>query len=409
MKTLTGFRDFYPEERARRAYIERVWRRVARSYGFVEYDGPPLEELELFTRKSGAEIISQLYNFVDKGGREVALRPEMTPTLARMAAARQRDYRKPLRWFAIPQVFRYERPQKGRLREHFQFNCDIIGEAGAGADAELVALLIETLRAFGFGPDEVVVRVSDRMFWSQFLDERRVPEEDRYAIMQAIDKSEREPREKTALALGALADDVLNVLDHGASWEPIDALLAELDARGLGGYAKRDLTIVRGLAYYTGIVFEAFDRRGENRAIGAGGRYDNLLGALCGVDLPALGFGMGDVVLGNMIRDSRTANALMEKEASADLRPDVWMVVADELHRMDAQRLAADLRALGLSVVCPLAPAKVGRQFQDAEAQGARLAIVAGTEWPEVTIKTLATREERRLAAADVPRIIAGI
>ncbi len=406
MKTLTGFRDFYPEERAQRAYIERVWRRVARSYGFVEYDGPPLEELELFTRKSGAEIAGQLYNFVDKGGREVALRPEMTPTLARMAAARHRDYRKPLRWFAVPQVFRYERPQKGRLREHFQFNCDIIGEAGTGADAELVALLIETLRAFGFGPGDVVVRVSDRRFWSQFLDERKVPEEGRYAIMQAIDKSEREPRERTRAALGGLADDVFKVLDEGAEWEPVDALLGDLAERGLGGFAELDLTIVRGLAYYTGIVFEAFDRRGENRAIGAGGRYDSLLGSLCGVDMPAIGFGMGDVVLGHMIREHAAAWERMEREVRADLQVDVWMVVADEARRADAQRLAGDLRAQGLRVVCPLAPAKVGRQFQDAEAHGARWALVVGAEWPEVVIKMLSTRQERRVMVQDAPGVI---
>lgn len=407
MKTLTGFRDFYPEEMAQRAYIERVWRRVARSYGFVEYDGPPLEELELFTRKSGDEIVGQLYNFTDKGGREVALRPEMTPTLARMAAARQRDYRKPLRWFSIPQVFRYERPQKGRLREHYQFNCDILGEPGAGADAELVALLIDTLRAFGFGPEDVVVRVSDRTFWTQFLDERGIPEADRYGVLQAIDKSEREPREKTSAALGALADDVFRVLDHGTEWGPVDELVADLDARGLAGFAERDLTIVRGLAYYTGIVFEAFDRGGENRAIGAGGRYDSLLASLCGTDMPALGFGMGDVVLGNLIRETPGAARLMREEADAALCPQVALVIADESHRVDAHRLAADLRAAGLRVVTPLAPAKVGRQFQDAEARGAATALVVGSEWPEVVLKTLSTREEQRLPAQEAVKMLA--
>ncbi len=406
MKTLTGFRDFYPEEYARRAYIEKIWRQVARAYGFLEYDGPPLEELELFTRKSGAEIVGQLYNFSDKGDREVALRPEMTPTLARMAAARQRDYRKPMRWFSIPQVFRYERPQKGRLREHYQFNCDIIGEASEEADIELVALLIDTLHAFGLTADDFVVRVSDRRFWTDFMDRHDVPEDDRYSVMQAIDKSERESREQTAAKLGRLADPVFAVLDGEADWPPVSRLLAALDSRGLAGYAGCDLSIVRGLAYYTGIVFEVFDRTGDNRAIAAGGRYDSLLASLCGVDLPALGFGMGDVVLGNLLRETTHTAGLMESAAAASLAPDVQLVIADEQFRSAAQNFARELRSAGLSVVAPLAPAKVGKQFQAAELAGARFAAVIGAEWPQVTIKHLASRDERQSEATTAGKFI---
>src|SRR5271163_1168135 len=195
---LPGFRDFYPQEFAERAFIMDAWRKVARRYGFLEVDGPPLEPLELYTKKSGEEIVGQLYNFKDKGDREVALRPEMTPTLARLVPARHKDFKKPLKWFSIPQVFRYERQQKGRGREHYQFNCDIIGEAGLEADVELIALVIDTLRAFGLTEKDFVVRLSDRVFWTDFMNAKAVPEDQRYAFIQTIDKSEREPREKTA-------------------------------------------------------------------------------------------------------------------------------------------------------------------------------------------------------------------
>src|SRR6267142_1808036 len=166
---LPGFRDFYPEQLATRNYLMSVWRDVARRYGFVEYDGPPLEPLELFTKKSGDEIVRQLYNFTDKGDREVALRPEMTPTLARMVGARHRDYKKPIKWFAVPQLFRYEKQQRGRLREHFQFNADIIGETDVSADAELIALAIDTLRSFGLTEKDFVVRISDRRAWQRHM------------------------------------------------------------------------------------------------------------------------------------------------------------------------------------------------------------------------------------------------
>ncbi len=195
---LPGFRDFYPDDCAFRNAIFTTWRDVARRYGFVEYDGPPLEPLDLFTKKSGDEIVTQLYHFKDKGDRDVALRPEMTPTLARLVTARHKDFKKPLKWFSVPQVYRYERPQKGRGREHYQFNCDIIGEAGLEADIELIALVIDVLRAFGLTEKDFVVRLSDRQFWTSFMDAKGIAEDQRYAFIQAIDKSECEDRAKTA-------------------------------------------------------------------------------------------------------------------------------------------------------------------------------------------------------------------
>src|SRR5208282_189296 len=209
MERLPGFRDFYPEPLPHsevgsadaRQFIFNKWRETARRYGFREYDGPPLESLELFTTKSGDEIIGQLYNFVDKGDRAVALRPEMTPTLARMIAAHERNYKKPVKWFAIPQLFRYERQQKGRLREHFQFNADLIGEINPAADAELIALLIDTLRSFGLTEKDFVIRLSSRNAWKQFYDSGHQPPDARlnqeYDFFQIIDKLERTPPEES--------------------------------------------------------------------------------------------------------------------------------------------------------------------------------------------------------------------
>src|SRR5437763_75628 len=316
MQPLTGFRDFLPAACAERNYIFAKWREVARRYGFSEFDGPLLEELELYKKKSGEEIARQLYEFVDKGERAVALRPEMTPTLARIVATHQRDFRKPLKWFSIPQVFRYERPQRGRLREHYQLNCDIVGESSAEADAELIALAIDVVRAFGFTSDDFMVRISDREFWTEFLKSERVPEERWEEMLQAIDKSEREPREKTIERLGNLATPVFEILQKGGQSAKLDAILENLRLRGLADFAKVDVRIVRGLAYYTGVVFELFDRAGKLRAIAGGGRYDNLVAQLSdgAVSLPALGFAMGDVVLGELIK---MVPAAAEKMAAA--------------------------------------------------------------------------------------------
>src|SRR5271156_6442557 len=239
---LPGFRDFYPDDCAFRNAIFAKWRDVAHRYGFVEYDGPPLEPLDLFTKKSGDEIVTQLYHFKDKGDRDVALRPEMTPTLARLVTARHKDFKKPLKWFSIPQVFRYERQQKGRLREHYQLNCDIIGEPGLEADVELIALVIDVLRAFGLTEKDFVLRLSDRVFWSDFMKTYGVPEEQNYEFIQAIDKSEREDRAKTAEKLGPLAEKVFTILDNAASApsERLDAVETGLRHRGLHDYVKRD-------------------------------------------------------------------------------------------------------------------------------------------------------------------------
>jgi histidyl-tRNA synthetase len=405
MQPLAGFRDFLPAACAERNYIFAKWREVARRYGFVEYDGPLLEELDLYKRKSGEEIVRQLYEFVDKGERAVALRPEMTPTLARMVATHQRHFRKPLKWFSIPQVFRYERPQRGRLREHFQLNCDIIGEESLAADAELIALAIDVVRAFGFTADDFVVRISDREFWTELLKVENVPPERWEEMLQAIDKSEREPREKTEERLGPLAGTVFEILEKGGESAKLNGILESLRARHLADFAQVDVRIVRGLAYYTGIVFEVFDRRGKFRAIAGGGRYDQLVAQLSDktVSLPALGFAIGDVVLGEMIRGHTAARAQMEAVVKMEQPLDIYAVIAKEERRTDAMALVHQLRDRGFRVDYPLTSMSIPKQFHTAEALGARFAILFGEEWPQVAVKNLETGKQEPVPREEVP------
>lgn len=391
---LPGFRDFYPDTLAIRRHIFNAWRETARRYGFREYDGPPLEPLELFTQKSGDEIVGQLFNFVDKGDRAVALRPEMTPTLARMVGAHHRDYKKPIKWFAIPQLFRYEKQQRGRLREHFQFNADIIGETDVAADAELIALAIDSLRLLGLKREDFVVRISDRRAWQRHFESAGIPADQQYAAFQAIDKMEREPIEKTREKLAALTPNVDAVLAF-----PQDDLRELFDKLGeLAAFCEIDFKIVRGLAYYTGIVWEIHDRKGELRAIAGGGRYDNLLKLVSGVDLPALGFGMGDVVLGELLKD----RGLLPKENHG---LDCYVVITDEALRPAALKLAHELRDAGVAVEYSLTPAKVGKQFEAAGKSGARYAVTLGPEeWSagEVKLKDLAAQKEEGVKVADL-------
>jgi histidyl-tRNA synthetase len=411
MQNLPGFRDFLPEDCARRNYIFSRWREVARRYGFIEWDGPVLEPTELYKKKSGAEIVDQLFNFTDKGEREVAMRPELTPTLARVIATHEREFKKPLKWFSIGQFFRYEKQQRGRLREHFQLNCDIIGEVDLAADIELVALCVDVLRAFGLTEKDFAVRISDREFWTDFLREKDVPSDRWDEFLRAIDKLGREPHEKTAEKLGNLADPVFATLESGGKSEKLDKLVDGLRGRGLADFVAIDIGIVRGLAYYTGIVFEVFDRAGKFRAIAGGGRYDNLIAQLSdgAVSLPALGFAMGDVVLGELINEISRASEAMQKAIASARAIDVYVVIAKEARRADALRHIQQLRDGGYRVDYPLSPTKVGRQFQAAEDAGAALAILYGDEWPRVKIKTLGTREELLIDKRDLQSHIARV
>jgi histidyl-tRNA synthetase len=396
MQTLPGFRDFLPEECSARNYVFARWREVARRYGFVEWDGPILEPTDLYRKKSGAEIVEQLFNFTDKGEREVSMRPELTPTLARVIAAHERAFKKPLKWFSIGQFFRYEKQQRGRLREHYQVNCDIIGESEFSADIELIALCIDILRGFGLTEKDFVVRISDREFWTDFLQQQKLPTERWEEILQIIDKSGREPREKTEAKLGKLAGPVFSIFDNGGRSGKLDRLVDGLGARGLAGFVDIDVKIVRGLAYYTGTVFEVFDRAGKLRAIAGGGRYDNLIGQLSdgAVSMPALGFAMGDVVLGELLRERSATREKLDAAIKDQNKIDIYAVIAKEQRRSDALEQIQELRDRGYRVDYPLTIEKVGKQFQNAETAGARIAVLYGDEWPQVKVKNLATREE---------------
>lgn len=410
MQRLPGFRDFYPEplpaadawSADARQYIFDKWRTMARRYGFREYDGPPLEPLELFTLKSGDEIVGQLYNFTDKGERKVALRPEMTPTLARMAAAAERTYKKPMKWFAVPQLFRYEKQQKGRLREHFQFNADVIGETDTAADAELLALLIDTLRSFNLTDEDFVIRISSRNAWQEFF-ARRCPDESKaYAFYQAVDKLERETAEVNEKKLGDLGFSVNEVTAFIQSGEPtpeLQSILTNLKARGLGAFVKVDYGVIRGLAYYTGVVFEAFDKKGEFRAIAGGGRYNNLLKLISDgkVDLPALGFGMGDVVLLELLK----ARKLLP---SFDAGIDTFVLIEDETLRNESLGLIQRLRGAGEAVDYPLTPAKGDKQFKRAlELKAGRtVRIERGPDGLLARVKDLQTRAEQTLPLGEM-------
>ena len=394
-----------------------VWRDAARRYGFVEYDGPPLESLELYTKKSGDEIVGQLYNFTDKGDREIALRPEMTPTLARMVAAKANAMRKPIRWFSIPQLFRYERQQKGRLREHFQLNADIIGEASVVADAELLALAIDIMRALRLTSSDVRARVSDRQLLTAVLAEAGVKSAEMPVVFAAIDKLGREPRDVTlgkvekAVSSAEARKGVARILDNTTD---LNALAADfrnsaavmeavthmreylnfLDALGVGDWVDFDLSIVRGLAYYTGKVFELFDAKGEFRAICGGGRYDDLLSTIGGVDLPALGFGMGDVVLTEILR---SRNLLPTPEFGTDY----WVAADDETMLPDVMSVAGRLRAKSKSVEYALKSQSLARQLKTASTVGAKQVVLLNRDDfanGKVTIKTLADGSERSVA-----------
>ena len=400
-QALPGFRDFTPRECAVRNYLFETWRSVARRCGCAEYETPILEDTGLYLKKSGGELSSQLFRFEDQGGRDVTLRPEVSPSVARLVAQHQRDFPKPIKWFEIGQCFRYEKPQKGRGREFHQFNVDIFGEASPAADAELIALAIESMLAFGFVAGDFVVRVSDRNAWISYAEKHGIAEEQIPEFLGIIDKIEREKPEVLEQKLAALSLTVAGVrgfiADPANASPAYTAIQQDLTARGLGEFVELDLSIVRGLAYYTGVVFEVFDSSKSMRAVAGGGRYDTLVATLTegAVDLPATGFAMGDYVIRNLIEETPHAAMQMEVWLQRNfVGCDVYVVVADEARRNESLKLVTDLRRAGISTDFPLSTAKVGKQFQNAEKAGARFALVIGAEYPELKVKILSSRTE---------------
>lgn len=419
-QSLPGFREFYPEDFSRRQHIFRVWRQAATSYGFQEYDAPVLEPLELYTTKSGDEIEGQLFSFTDKGGRDVSMRPEMTPTVCRMVGAKAGALKRPIKWFSIAEFYRYERAQKGRLRAFNQFNADIFGEAGPEAEIELIALLIQCMAGFGLTKDDFYVRLSDRDLWFFYLEALGFNDAQSRGILGAIDRYEKmgdDAFKGYVEAHGPLDDDkkarvlaflqIKSLADLEAALAPFASeklntrladwrkVLGGLGAMGLGDFVSVDLAVVRGLAYYTGFVFEAFDRKGDLRALAGGGRYNDLVKKLGYADLPAVGFAIGDVTTGILLEQRGLAPTFVNA-------PDVYAVIGGEKERVAAFADIRALRSAGWRVEYPLKDVAFGKQFKAAAESGAKLALIyGGDELAKgvVKIRDLTDRSER-----EVPR-----
>ncbi len=422
-QTLPGFREFYPEDFARRNHIFRLWRQTAGTHGFAEYDAPVLEPLELYKTKSGDEIEAQLFSFTDKGGREVALRPEMTPTVCRLVGAKASSLKRPIKWFSIAEFYRYERMQKGRGRCFFQFNADIFGEPGPEAEIELIALLTQCLCSFGLTDQDFYVRLSDRNLWFYYLEALGLDEARIRAVLGAVDKFEKmgdeafksyadqfgeleaELKAKVLAFLQIKSLAALEVVLAPIGGEKLTARLADwrkllggLSAMGLERFVDVDLGVVRGLAYYTGFVFEAFDRKGELRALAGGGRYDDLVQKLGGPALPAVGFAIGDMTFALLLEQ----RGLMPTFVQA---PDVYCVIGGAQERLAAFGDIQAIRATGYRVEYPLKDVAFGKQLKAASDSGAKLALIYGAEELAkgvVKIRDLGDRSESEVPVAQV-------
>ena len=420
-QSLPGFRDFYPEDFSRRQHIFRLWRQAAVTFGFQEYDAPVLEPLELYKANSGDEIEAQLFSFTDKGGREVALRPEMTPTVCRMVGERSGALKRPIKWFSIAEFYRYERAQKGRLRAFHQFNADIFGEPGPEAEIELIALLIQCLAGFGLNAQDFTIRLSDRDLWFFYLEALGFNDRQARGLLTAIDRFEKmgddafkgyvethgpladESKGKVLAFLRIKGLDGLEAALTPFKSEKLAARLADwrkvlagLEAMGLKDFITVDLSVVRGLAYYTGFVFEAFDRKGDLRALAGGGRYNDLVKKLGGPDLPAVGFAIGDVTTGLLLEQRGLTPAFITA-------PDVYAVIGGAAERAAAFADISALRAAGFRVDYPFKELAFGKQFKAASESGAKLALIyGGDELAKgvVKLRDLADRTEQ-----EVPRL----
>ena len=425
-----GTRDFYPEDMRLQNHLFRVWRQACSDFGFEEYEGPTFEHLELFTEKSGQEIVTQLYNFKDKGDRDIALRPEMTPTLARMVNQKGNSLKLPIRWFSVPRLFRYEKSQRGRLREFFQLNMDIIGCEGVSAEVDLLCAIIEMLKQFGLKSSDFTVRVSSRRLLSEFLDRQSVAVEKKNSVYSALDKREKigEEEFRRLLEKEGISGSSINAIEQffqcrslkdlalyfpeadqsklGTSameqapiskdptsspmetgvpapstpksgLKELETLFHFMDSLGYSEFIELDLSVVRGLAYYTGIVFEVYDKAKTLRALAGGGRYDNLLSSLGGLSLTGVGFGMGDVVLSELLKEKGLL------PTGRDPLDYFLLDVApgeDKLPNPALLRLAQALRAKGKRVGYSLAGEKFKKQMGQANDQTAKRVLFFGSD-----------------------------
>ncbi len=398
-QAVKGTRDFYPEDMVVRDWIFERWHRVSRRNGFVEFDGPILEYLDLYRAKSGEGIVSELFHLEDRGGRELAIRPEMTPTLARMVAARAGALPRPIKWYCVPRLCRGERPQRGRLREFFQWNIDILGEEGVIADAECIYVVIDFFRECGLKPEHVTVRINSRELMAAVLRRAGFAAEQLaaiYATLDARDKAPAEVFEKRLDDLGMTAAQKGTLLSlggperqgegGGGGLEQVAPLVAGDEAGerevgrlrecfrllgqlGVAEYCQFDTGVVRGLAYYTGIVFEAYGRGGLQRAICGGGRYDELVGLVGGQPTPAIGFATSDVVIADLLNEFGLLTA-------APPALGVFVVDADEAHFERALSIVDQLRRANHQAVFSYRRQPLGKQFKAAAARGARRVVI---------------------------------
>jgi len=406
--SVKGTRDFYPEQMRLRNWIVDAWRRVSLRNGFAEYDAPILEHLDLFAIKSGAEIVEQLFSFTDRGGRNLAIRPEITPSLARMVNARVNSLPRPIKWFSVPRLARAENPQRGRLREFFQWNVDVIGVDDVLADAECIYTAIDFLREVGLSPDDVTVRIGSRPLVVGQLQRLGVGPDAMEAALMALDRRPKGPPDAfdaLCAKAGLTAEQIRSICEFldvpeadtmaqlagmdgvDAERADIEQLRAHLEAMGVWEYCRFDWHIVRGLAYYTGIVYEVFDAKAELRAIAGGGRYDNLLEVLGGPHVGATGFGMGDVVLGILLEEK---GKLPDSGAGVD-----YFVIDDkgcELRQLLS--VVGQLRKRGASAEFSYKRQNTGKQLKEANRRGAAAAVIVRGPDEPIGVKDLATGDQ---------------
>lgn len=413
IQPVRGTTDYYPEEMALRSWLYARMRQVSESFGYQEYDAPMLERFELYAAKSGAELVEkQSYVFEDRGGERITLRPELTPSLARMVAARQRQLTYPLRWWSFGPFWRYEKPQKGRTREFFQWNIDMVGEDTPEADAELATIAATFLKSIGLSANEAQVLVNHRQLMQAELEGLGIAAKLRGEVFGLIDRKDKLSAadwQARGKELGLDATQLMGIealLQNQDLWKKSEALqrfFAAVEAQGAGDYVRFAPHIIRGLDYYTGTVFEAWDTAGEFRAIFGGGRYNDLVNAVGGDPVPAVGFAVGNMVVALLLQ------ALGRSPDFSAGRAPIYVTVFDEGSLAASLSLAAELRATGLRVTSHLAAEKLQKQFKQADRSGARVVLVLGPDEVAqgvVSVKDLRSGEQRSVARAELVQVL---
>jgi len=413
MPPVKGTRDFYPPDMARRNWIIDGWKKVSVRNGFEEYDGPIFEYLKMFQIKSGDEIVEQLFSLKDRGGRDLAIRPEITPTLARMVNQQINSLPRPIKWFSVPRLCRAERPQRGRLREFFQWNIDIIGVDDVLADAETIFCALDYLQETGLTPDDIVVKIASRKMLAAILQTIGIAENELEPLYALLDKRSRLPRDAfeemltrevadknkrekvvTLMSVESI-EQIGNCLELSEtakeSVDELSRLFELLDVMGVGSFCLFDIGVVRGLAYYTGIVYEIYDKASQLRAIGGGGRYDNLLSDFGGPAIPATGMGMGDCVLGILLEEK----GLLEKQLLTR-KLDYFVACVDRAYRDDAVKLTMKLRSAGFAASFSYKSDTLSKQLKRASERNAKKCIIIGEEFNnrQLVVKDMATGKQ---------------